>query len=227
MTFLNTQISVTCYIAEHTNRVRDTVETPQCNILVVLSLLLTWQQPGCPPLCSCWPCQPQRPSLPWRPACWRGSQSLRLSHQRPARGPIKQSSKKVRLKKYVTSRKRPCRCSDIIEEKMTLPLTSSLLGVFRGAVAATASNLMGVVVSLKMSDTSWVMASCIFPFRSWKDEKRLLELVSTFVWTEMSHCSLMPIKSNYPNVSFMWLLYSAKTMKLLSKVWMKNSWSQK
>lgn len=47
-------------------------------------------------------------------------------------------------------------------------LTSSLLGASKGAVAATASNLMGVVVSLKMSDTSCVIASCIFPFRSWR-----------------------------------------------------------
>lgn len=47
-------------------------------------------------------------------------------------------------------------------------LTSSLLGASSGAVAATARSLMGVVVSLKMSDTSWVIASCIFPLRSWE-----------------------------------------------------------
>lgn len=46
-------------------------------------------------------------------------------------------------------------CGDItLRSTLTVALTSSLLGAFRGAVAATASNLMGVVVSLKISDTS-------------------------------------------------------------------------
>lgn len=46
-------------------------------------------------------------------------------------------------------------CGEIIvSSRVTVPLTSSLLGASSGAVAATASNLMGVVVSLKMSDTS-------------------------------------------------------------------------
>lgn len=44
--------------------------------------------------------------------------------------------------------------------------TSSLWGVPSGAVAATASSFIGVVVSLKISDTSCVMASCILPLRS-------------------------------------------------------------
>lgn len=55
-----------------------------------------------------------------------------------------------------------------LQRKIRWPLlTSSLLGASRGAVAATASNLIGVVVSLKLSDTSCVIASCIFPFKSW------------------------------------------------------------
>lgn len=46
-------------------------------------------------------------------------------------------------------------CSDItLKNTLTVALTSSLLGAVRGAVAATASNLMGVVVSLKISETS-------------------------------------------------------------------------
>lgn len=47
-------------------------------------------------------------------------------------------------------------------------LASSLLGASEGAVAATANNLIGVVVSLKTSETSWVIASCIRALRSFK-----------------------------------------------------------
>lgn len=46
-------------------------------------------------------------------------------------------------------------------------LTSTLLGASGGAVAATASSLIGVVVSLKTSDTSWVITSCMCCLKSW------------------------------------------------------------
>lgn len=52
-------------------------------------------------------------------------------------------------------------------------LASSLLGVSEGAVAATANNLIGVVVSLKTSETSWVIASCIRALRSFKKKQTI------------------------------------------------------
>lgn len=61
-------------------------------------------------------------------------------------------------------------------EKHYQILASSLLGVSEGAVAATANNLIGVVVSLKTSDTSWVIASCIRALRSLKKGKNLYTL---------------------------------------------------
>lgn len=70
-------------------------------------------------------------------------------------------SKTVILRKQVSN-------SSSIWEKHYQILASSLLGVSEGAVAATANNLIGVVVSLKISDTSWVIASCIRALRSLK-----------------------------------------------------------
>lgn len=58
-------------------------------------------------------------------------------------------------------------------EKHYQILASSLLGVSEGAVAATANNLIGVVVSLKTSDTSWVIASCIRALRSLKKKMQI------------------------------------------------------
>ena len=142
-------------------------------ILVVLCLLLTWRQPGFPPLCSCWQCQQQRPSLLWRQAYWRGSQSWQPFLQIPTCNHMKQLTKGLltnnttRFPLIYTQRRRPTAVTSQQGEEW---LTSSLLGAFSGAVAATASNLMGVVVSLKISDTSWVIASCIFPFNSWEDD---------------------------------------------------------
>lgn len=52
-------------------------------------------------------------------------------------------------------------------------LTSSLFGASGGAVAATASSLIGVVVSLKTSDTSWVITSCMRCLRSWMKQRLL------------------------------------------------------
>lgn len=61
--------------------------------------------------------------------------------------------------------------------------TSSLLGASRGAVAATARSFTGVVVSLKTSDTSWVIASCIFAFRSLKEKYMMIYLcVQLFIY---------------------------------------------
>ena len=79
--------------------------------------------------------------------------------------------------------------------------TSSLLGASGGAVAATANSLMGVVVSLKTSDTSWVMASCIRAFRSLKTlftneifHKYPKSTSATVLSSHsMCHCPLFPL----------------------------------
>lgn len=77
--------------------------------------------------------------------------------------------------------------------------TSSLLGASGGAVAATANSLMGVVVSLKTSDTSWVMASCIWAFRSLKilftneNFQNYRKSTSATALTSLTHSSTRPV----------------------------------
>lgn len=83
------------YLYSMTGEAYKRIETINRDILVVLSLLLTWQQPGFPPPCSCWQCRQLQPSLLWRRACWRGSQSWRPFPQRPTHDQIKQLSKRL------------------------------------------------------------------------------------------------------------------------------------
>lgn len=102
------------------------------------------------------------------------------------------------LYKY-TNRCGGCTCLANRRNERPQILTSSLPGASGGAVAATANSLMGVVVSLKTSDTSWVIASCIRAFRSLKtlftnkNYQKCPKSTSANVLTSVTHSSIHSI----------------------------------